>query len=244
MNLRALKKAVGFLSGTPFHPQWLMHGDKEKFLAEVAGSLRGTVLDIGCAHKTSKKYLDKDVQYIGLDYYTAQTMYSSRPDIYANAENLPFAAKSMDAILLLDVLEHVADPGLCMQEIERVLAAGGKLVLNVPFIYPVHDAPFDFQRWTQHGLQALLAKQGLSIDREAACGNSLVTSGLLLNLALCKTVINSIEKRHPGFLIIILLPVLIPIINICAWLSGLLFPPDHFMPYRYHITATKPSSAG
>jgi len=242
VNLRAIKKAVGFLSGTPFHPQWLMRNDKEKFLAEFAGSLRGVVLDIGCAHKTSKKYLDKDVQYIGLDYYTAQTLYNSKPDIYANAEFLPFAAKSVDAILLLDVLEHVADPDLCMQEIKRVLAAGGKLVLNVPFIYPLHDAPHDYHRWTEHGLQALLAKHGMAIERETACGHPLATSGLLLNLALCKTVINAFEKRHPGLLIILLLPVLVPVINICAWLSGFLFPPDQFMPYRYHLIATKPSS--
>lgn len=235
---------VGFLSGTPFHPQWLMHGNKEKFLTEVAGLLRGIVLDIGCAHKTSRRYLDKDVHYIGLDYYTAQTLYNSKPDIYANAESLPFAAKSMDTILMLDVLEHVADPDQCMQEIERVLTAGGKLVLNVPFMYPLHDAPHDFQRWTEHGLQALLARHGMSIDREAAYGHPLATSGLLLNLALCKTAINAFEKRHPGFLIIILLPVLIPIINICAYLSGLLFPSDHFMPYRYHVVAIKPVSVG
>jgi len=221
-----------------------MHGDKEKYLAEVADSLRGIVLDIGCAHKTSRKYLDKDVQYIGLDYYTAQTLYNSNPDIYASAEYLPLAEKSVDAVLLLDVLEHVADPDLCVQEIERVLVAGGKLVLNVPFIYPLHDIPHDFRRWTEHGLNVLLEKHGLIIERKAAYGHPLVTSGLLLNLALCKTTVNAFEKRHPGFLTIFLLPVLIPLINICAYLSGLIFPSDHFMPYRYHVTATKPFSAG
>ena len=243
MKLRAIKKAFGFLSCTPFHPQWLMHGDKERFLAEVSKSLRGTVLDIGCAHKTSKKYLSDAVQYIGLDYYTARTLYNSSPDIYANAESLPIATKSMDAILLLDVLEHVVNPDQCMREIERVLVADGKLIVNVPFIYPLHDAPHDYQRWTEHGLQVLLDKHGMVIGTEVAYGNALITCGLLLNLALCKTVIDSFEKRHPGLLLILLLPVLIPIINIISYLSGLIFPADQFMPYRYHVTATKLSSA-
>lgn len=243
MNLRIIKKAFGFLSGTPFHPQWLMHADKERFLSATAGTLCGTVLDIGCAHKISKKYLHKDAQYIGLDYSTAESMYNSRPDIYANGENLPFPTKSIDTVLLLDVIEHMADPDKCMQEIERVLVNGGKLVLNVPFIYPVHDAPHDFQRWTLYGLRTLLLKHGMSIEVEETCGNPLTTSALLLNIALCKSVINSFQKRHPGLLLIILLPFLIPVINITAYLSGKLFPSDNFMPYRYHIIATRNLSA-
>ncbi|MGY8814422.1 MAG: class I SAM-dependent methyltransferase [Gammaproteobacteria bacterium] len=237
--LRKIKKATHFLVNTPFHPQWLIHGVKENFLQDVSRTIGGNVLDIGCSHKLTKEYLNGDVQYIGLDYFTAITLYDSSPDIFGNAENLLFLNNSIDAVFLLDVLEHIKNPGLCMQEITRVLTAGGKLIFNVPFMYPIHDAPYDYQRWTIYGLRNLLEQNNLSVAQEDSIGNSFETSGLLLNLAICKTIVTLLEKRHPGSIAIIILPLVIPIINIVAYISGKLIKSDNFMPCRYHLTAVK-----
>ncbi len=179
------------------------------------------------------------MQYIGLDYFTALTLYNSKPDIYGNAEQLPIKKSSIDAVLVLDVIEHVKDPESCIQEITRVLSEGGKLILNVPFMYPIHDAPHDFQRWTICGLRNSLEKNNLTIEKEDSLGNSFETSGLLLNLAMCKTGFTLFENRHPGCAIILLFPAFIPIINICAFVFGKLFKQDDFMPYRYHLTEVK-----
>jgi SAM-dependent methyltransferase len=181
------------------------------------------------------------VEYIGLDYLTADTLYHSRPDLYGNAEHLPFSDESMNSVLLLDVLEHIKKPGICMDEIHRVLRSGGFLVLNIPFLYPLHDVPHDYQRWTIYGIRSLLSDKGFNIQSEKSHGKAVYTSCLLANLAFSKSVLNSIERRHPGSLLILLMPVLVPVINLIGYLSQLIFPADDFMPYRYHLIAVKPS---
>jgi SAM-dependent methyltransferase len=46
---------------------------------------------------------------------------------------LSFPAESMDAVLCLDVLEHVNQPMTCLEEITRILAPGGRAVVTFPF---------------------------------------------------------------------------------------------------------------
>ena len=239
VTLTEFKKALSFLSNTPFHPQWLIYGARDKYLKQLSFALQGKILDIGCANKSAKLMLDHDVQYVGLDYATALTLYKTRPDIFGSAEKLPIADNSVNVVLLLDVLEHVKDPFKAISEISRVLVEGGRLVINVPFIYPLHDFPYDYQRFTLSGLRNLLEINGLKIEQECPLGNALETSGLLFNLALCNTAVTSLEKRHPGCFIIILLPILVPVINILSYFAGILFKSDHFMPYRYHLLAVK-----
>lgn len=230
---------LGVISATPLHPQWLMRGDKQHFLSTHAAALRGRVLDIGCAGKQAKDFLDEGVEYLGMDDYFASIPYGTMHDVYAGAGNLPFSDESIDHILLLDVLEHVPDADMCLREIQRVMRPGGKLLLNIPFIYPLHDAPDDYRRLTEFGLLNLLEQNGMRVEMESAHGQPLVTSALMLNLALCRTVITMWQVRHPGIFLIVLLPVLVPLINLLGYLAGLLCPADRFMPYRYHLVATK-----
>jgi len=45
---------------------------------------------------------------------------------------LPFADTTFDVVVLLDVLEHLADPGFLVREMSRVLSPGGAAVIMVP----------------------------------------------------------------------------------------------------------------
>lgn len=78
-----------------------------------------------------------------------------RTAIICDAHNLPFADNSFDAVVCQAVLEHVLDPGRVVAEIHRVLSADGLVYSEVPFVYQVHGAPYDFTRFTALGHRRL-----------------------------------------------------------------------------------------
>ena len=63
-----------------------------------------------------------------------------------------------DVIVMIEVLEHIRQPFEAIDNIHRLLKPGGRLVLSTPFLFPLHDRPMDFFRYTRYGLQELLKK--------------------------------------------------------------------------------------
>jgi SAM-dependent methyltransferase len=203
--------------------------------------MHGTVLDVGCAGGLPRRFLSSDVHYVGLDYYsTATEWYGTNPEVFGDAQSLPVASDSIDHALLLDVLEHIPDPGRCLAELHRVLKPGGTLTLQVPFMYPVHDAPLDFHRWTIFGLRQSAEKLGYTIIDESTLGHPLETAALGANIAMSKTVINWFKGRNPLALFAFALPFLVFATNGFAWAFAALSRADDLMPYAYHMTWTKP----
>ncbi|OGT33677.1 MAG: hypothetical protein A2W28_03115 [Gammaproteobacteria bacterium RBG_16_51_14] len=108
--------------------------------------------------------------------------------MFADAAQLPLADSSADAVLLLEVLEHVEQFEQVLAEIQRILKADGELYLSAPFIYPAHDVPYDFHRFTRHGLVKDLARHGLNVVTIKQHGNSFVVALQMLNLSLLEQV--------------------------------------------------------
>jgi hypothetical protein len=72
-----------------------------------------------------------------------------------------------------------------------VLSSGGRLCLTVPFVWPLHEEPYDFFRYTPFALRDLLEAQGFGdITVEP-------TSGYLSTLAQVADVSWWLH-RHPG----------------------------------------------
>lgn len=235
-----LRKLVDRLSQTPLHPQWFALKDQRRNLGASCAQLHGTVLDVGCAASKPKAFLPSGARYIGLDYYsTAMDWYDTRPDVFGDAQALPFADSSIDHALLLDVIEHIPDPDRSLAELNRVLKPGGSLVLQVPFLYPLHDEPLDFHRWTRHGLRRAAATHGFSVRDEFAIGHPLETAALNGNIALSKTVINWLKGWNPLGLTAIALPFLVLANNCLAWLLARLSRHDDLMPHGYRVIWTK-----
>lgn len=238
--LRKTKNLLYKLRFTAFHPQWFTYKDETANRAYISSVARGKTLDIGCADKSIGKHLTNVSEHIGLDYYqTAKNWYDTRPDIFGNAQALPIADNSMDTVLLLDVLEHLPEPDACIAEIYRVLIPGGTLVLQVPFVYPLHDEPLDFHRWSSHGLERLVSRHGLQVIDSTPNGTLFESAGLLLNIALVKTLLNWIDKKHPGLLLGIFIPPVILTVNLVCWFLHLISPKDFIMPHGYRYTVIK-----
>ena len=65
-----------------------------------------------------------------------------------------------------------------------MLAPGGRLLLTVPFLYPIHDDPYDFQRYTRNGLKVVLERAGMRVEQLQSHGHAVETAALAANLAL------------------------------------------------------------
>jgi SAM-dependent methyltransferase len=74
---------------------------------------------------------------------------------------LPFDDNRFDTIILSDVLEHIPVPERLWNEMARVLAPNGRIMMNVPFYYWLHEQPHDYYRYTQFALLRFLEISGM-----------------------------------------------------------------------------------
>ena len=77
------------------------------------------------------------------------------PDTVGDVHTLPFSDNTFEFILCAEVLEHLHTPHQAIAEMGRVLKPGGMLILTTRFVFPIHDAPHDYFRYTKYGLQHL-----------------------------------------------------------------------------------------
>lgn len=239
-----LRRGALTLSWTPLHPQWLSFRTKRRAATRVGALARGRVLDIGCAGGALRDHLAQDCEYIGLDYpETVLSMYGTRPTVFGDAGMLPFAKGSFDAVVILDVLEHLPDPQACLCEAERVLRDRGAVLVHVPFLYPLHDEPFDFWRMTRYGLHRIFQHAGLRIETIRAEGAPAETAVLLLNLALARAVLRAANVFAPAIALGVVAAPLILFTNCLGWLLGKLTRDDTFMPTAYWVYAVAANPA-
>lgn len=74
--------------------------------------------------------LDRELR--ALVYARRKHTHGSFSAVCADAVALPFAAETLEAVLLLELLEHLPEPSLALQEAHRVLKPGGLLVITTP----------------------------------------------------------------------------------------------------------------
>jgi len=119
---------------------------------------RGRLLDLGCGKVplfAAYRELVTDVMCVDWndDLHVDRVCDLSQP--------LPLPDAAFDTVVVSDVLEHLPDPALAWREIARVLAPGGALLLNVPFLYPIHAHPHDHFRYTCFALERFARAEGL-----------------------------------------------------------------------------------
>ena len=129
------------------------------------------ILDAG-AGESRHKALAKNRKYIALDAGWGDLGWDySGLDVIGDLRNLPFTADAFDCILCIQVLEHVAEPQMVINEFFRTLKQGSYLCLTAPQGWGVHQPPHDYFRFTNHGLRFLFRKAGFEIIRlKPVCG--------------------------------------------------------------------------
>lgn len=69
---------------------------------------------------------------------------------------------SCDFVIVTEFLEHYFDTIHILKEIKRILRVGGQVIFTVPSIWPMHEAPHDYHRFTKFSLSDYFSKVGFS----------------------------------------------------------------------------------
>lgn len=158
------------------------HWDKRDQLAlNLVRPTDLTIVDIGCGegiilekiHRLfpDRKVLGIDILPENVDICRRQGCNVKQGDVY----NLPLSSESVDFVLLMEVIEHLEDSEIAIQEIHRVLVSGGRLVIVFPndrvfkiariLTLRFQEAAYDpghVRQWTPHDMRNLLNIQGFT----------------------------------------------------------------------------------
>jgi SAM-dependent methyltransferase len=115
----------------------------EQYISQKKGDVRS--LDVGCSGGYAAGFLKRFGRTCGFDLSYDAVMHSDNKDggiIQADALNIPFRDKSFDAVLVLEVAEHVQDDHLLFREINRVCRKSALIFVMVPahrWLWGSHD---------------------------------------------------------------------------------------------------------
>jgi len=137
------------------------------------------VLDVG-AGTAPYRELFSHTRYRTVDWPGSPHAAGRDADIVASAEAIPLPSRSVDLILLTQVLEHVPRPLAVLDEQHRLLREGGRLIVTVPMTWELHEQPHDYFRFTAAGLAAVLEQSGFAVREQSARGGTLDTIAQLL----------------------------------------------------------------
>jgi len=112
------------------------------------------ILDAGAGELQYKKYCTH-LQYVSQDFnkydgigdnrgLQTQQWNQTNIDIISDIINIPRDDNSFDAIMCIEVFEHIPSPIDAIKEFKRLLRPGGKLILTAPFCSLTHFAPYHF----------------------------------------------------------------------------------------------------
>lgn len=119
----------------------------------------GRILDVGGSTKSGYHERIQGTHEI----VTANIDASYGADLIFDAEKpWPVADGSFDAVLFINVLEHLYEHRLAVSEAHRVLHSGGRVIAAVPFLFNVHGSPNDYFRYTKAALERLFKEAGFS----------------------------------------------------------------------------------
>jgi SAM-dependent methyltransferase len=116
------------------------------------------ILDVGAGHGDFADLFE------GRRYFSLDIVPYAEVDLVCDlGQTVPFLPATFDAVVLMNVLEHVYENRQLMASISKIVKPGGKVILTVPFLLKVHQAPFDFSRYTPFYLEALAKEAGFTV---------------------------------------------------------------------------------
>ena len=158
------------------------------------------ILDLGCGYKPFQPLFPND-WYCGVDISL-----NSFADVIADNHNLPFKDNIFDIIIISEVLEHCDNEYRIINEMRRVAKNKALVYLTLPFIFPIHGVPHDFNRFTSYKLKSLFKND--DIVSLQASNNIFGSIFIFINMIL-RILFGSVKILFPVYIINNLLALLL-----------------------------------
>ena len=140
------------------------------------------ILDAGAGEQKFKKFCTH-LKYISQDFskydgkgdgkgLQTKERDNSDLDIVSDIINIPEPENSFDAIMCIEVFEHLPEPILAIKEFSRLIKKGGYLIITAPFCSLTHYSPYHFYTgFNRYFYETHLIKYGFKILEIKANGN-------------------------------------------------------------------------
>ncbi|BBB32367.1 conserved hypothetical protein [Thermotomaculum hydrothermale] len=141
------------------------HRDVEKEIERFAKSIPegSLVLDAGAGEGKYREYFSH-CRVIGVDNCVGDSSWDySSLDVVGDLHLLPFKDNSFDFVICVVVFEHLKNPFKAMRELSRVLKKNGKMFAVFPFMWELHQRPYDFFRYSEYGFKQMAEDVELSV---------------------------------------------------------------------------------
>lgn len=144
-------------------------------LRRLDHGLSGTVVDLG-SKVGNASYLDCFRLAPGTDI-VATDLHAAPGVVRVDVEQpLPFTDGALDAILAFNLFEHVWDIDSIAGEAYRCLKPGGRIYIEIPFLYEFHADPSDWRRLTDRAIVRWWSEAGFAAEHVEALGDGPVSA--------------------------------------------------------------------
>lgn len=152
----------------------------ENTLKEIPNGHR--ILDAGAGELQYKKFCSH-LEYVSQDFgrydgkgneigLQMQTWDNSKLDIVSDITSIPVQNESFDAIMCIEVFEHLPEPANAVREFSRIIKKGGELIISAPFCSLTHFAPYYFGNgYSSFWYEKILSEAGFKIKEIVPNGN-------------------------------------------------------------------------
>lgn len=146
-------KQLRFTNPLFLHYYFLIN-DIKKYCCNIKPN--AIIVDFGCGQKPYQEFVTKPNKYIGIDIDKSNHI----ADIFCSVYNVPLESQYADYAFSFQVIEHLEEPNLMLNEMFRILKPGATLFITFPMSWELHEVPFDYFRFTEFGMRRMLEKIG------------------------------------------------------------------------------------
>ena len=144
----------------------------EKTLKQIPAGSR--ILDAGAGEQQYRRFCTH-LNYVAQDFaqydgkgdgrgLQTESWGQTKLDIVSDITVIPEPDASFDAIMCIEVFEHLPEPIKAIQEFARLIKPGGYLILTAPFCSLTHFAPYHFYTgFNRYFYEEHLPKNGFKI---------------------------------------------------------------------------------